>query len=104
MLREPLNSDWVEACAALVDEDRPTMRALALSIARKHGINLAEMKSLRRTKNIWVARREFYFRAATELGKSQTQIGIFLDNRSHTTVGHGIRRYKEAHAWPVSAQ
>jgi chromosomal replication initiation ATPase DnaA len=91
--RPVIDPAWREACAALCEEDLPSMRALALAIARKRRIGLREMKGMRKQRYLILARREFYYRAARELGKSFAEIGRFLGDRDHTTVAYGVRKY-----------
>lgn len=100
----PYNMDWVEACAAVVDEDRSTMMGLALSIARKHGTTLRTMRSMRRGQVVEAARRDFYIRAAFDLCATNSQIAKFMGDRDESTIWsalhpeRGARRKRRAAA------
>lgn len=81
--------DW-----AKVKNHVPRLKAILKECAEKHGVSINEMISSRRFKNIVAARMEFYYRAKTETSASLPEIGRSCGGKDHTTVLHGVRKYK----------
>lgn len=62
--------------------------------AKKYGVSIAEIKGVRRDKNIIKARHECFYRMSKELGYSLPKIGKIVGGKDHTSVLSGIRRHE----------
>jgi chromosomal replication initiation ATPase DnaA len=72
------------------------MYDIAHQVCRKHEITIDNLKSKERTRDRVIARIEFTKRCASELNKSMSTIGKFL-NRDHTTAQYyKSKKYKNA--------
>lgn len=63
-------------------------------ICKKHKISLPEIRGNQRSREVVAARFEAYYRLSTETKFSLPQIGRLLGGKDHTSVLHGIRKYK----------
>jgi Bacterial dnaA protein helix-turn-helix len=91
--RKPISMD--EALLKARKHPAPTTPPrviLAQEVAAKHGITFEELFLAHRRRRYVLARREYYYRAATELKHSYAQIGRFF-GQDHTTVMHGVNTY-----------
>lgn len=88
----------MEALAAVVDVPIvpviPVWRLIAEEVCIKHGVNMNDLISHRREANIVKARYEAFWRCYRETSMSLPQIGHRFD-RDHTTVLHGLRKYRK---------
>lgn len=84
----------VEAIPAPSPEPSTKMGRLAKEICERHGITGHELRGTLRRRHLTAARHEFCWRAVNELGFQMTQVGKYL-HKDHTTVLHGVRKYKE---------
>lgn len=74
------------------DGDERLMR-IALMVAERYGTNLFELKSLRRSSNISLARQVISYLAKENTPLSFVKIGRFL-KRDHTTCMYGFQKIK----------
>jgi chromosomal replication initiation ATPase DnaA len=70
------------------------LREIADEICKEYKLKFQQLISDRRERHLVIARHHFMYRATTETDKTTVQIGRFLGNRDHTTVMHGIKKYK----------
>lgn len=80
-----------------------TMKQISLEVAKKYanlGITYAQLFSAQRHREIVAARQECFYRCSVETNKSLPEIGRYFGNKDHTTVLHGIRKYKELQKYP----
>jgi chromosomal replication initiator protein len=84
---------WREACAALTEDDTPTIHSIALEVAREYGVLLRELRGMGREKDLCRARWDAWYRCK-RIGKSSTVIGRYFGDRDHATVLHGIRQMR----------
>jgi hypothetical protein len=68
------------------------IHAIFSEVCAKHGFTAELMRGERRNSTLFLARGEFYFRAAAETAASFPIIGRVI-NRDHTTVIYGAARY-----------
>ena len=73
--------------------ERETMTEAGRRIARAHGLTLADLKGVRRSKKYVLPRQAFATYAVRKLGCSQPQVGAFI-NRDHTTILHALRAHE----------
>lgn len=78
----------------------PPLRAIAMAVAQKHGIEFHHLRVKRRFAPLILARGEFIYRALTETDKSLVVIGRYL-NRHHGTIGYIMRRYCRQYGLPI---
>lgn len=78
----------------------PPLRAIAMAVAQKHGIEFHHLRVKRRLAPLILARGEFVYRALTETTESLVVIGRYL-NRHHGTVGYIMRRYCRQYGLPI---
>lgn len=77
-----------------------TMRAVLESVAERHGLTVDDLRGPRRNKAVAHPRQEAMWRIRQIRGDdgkpkySLPQIGIYLGERDHSTIIHGIRRYE----------
>lgn len=64
-------------------------------ISDKHDFTIEELKGKSRRREIMFARFEAYYRLSVELGLNMARVGRAMGGRDHTTIIHGISRYKE---------
>lgn len=86
--------DNPKASDAILTSEKLSDRILR-EVCERHKIDLHDVLSNRRTKNLVTARFEIAFRLKSETLFSLPQIGKIM-NRDHTSILHAIRRY-EAH-------
>lgn len=72
----------------------PSIVAIAAAVAQEHGVSIAELRGLSRTKHITDARQEACYMAHKILGAQPTYIGRFF-NRDRTTVIHAIKKLQQ---------
>lgn len=75
-----------------------SMQQIALEVAKKYidlGVTYSQLFSPQRSKEIVAARQECFYRCGTETRNSLPAIGRYFGGKDHTTVLHGIRKYKE---------
>ena len=65
---------------------------IAQEVSVRHAISMEALFSMRRTRNLTMARREFFARATNETAFSLAAIGRFA-GYDHTTVIHHNREY-----------
>lgn len=70
------------------------LRRIADEICRQYKLTFQQLISDRRDRPLVIARHHFMHRATMETDKTTVQIGRFLGNRDHTTVLHGVKKYK----------
>lgn len=99
---EPLERDWL-MIEASPEPDSPTpppspmmprWKIILREVANKHKLNVTDLLSTRRPRNIVAARHEAMYRMKTETSLSLPSIGKRLGGLDHTTVIHGLRRYE----------
>ncbi len=73
----------------------PQWRRIALEVCSKHQIQLNELISPRRSREVVRARHECFWRLKKETSLSFPQIGRYFGGRDHTTVLHGIRAHEK---------
>lgn len=73
----------------------PSLQRLLYETAAKYGMTIPELISARREASLVEARQEYMWRAKKETSKSLGQIGKVCGGRDHTTVLHGLRKYKD---------
>lgn len=78
-----------------ITDYKPPLKKLAMEIAEKHGISWSDMVGKSRTRRIALARKEYYWRARRETGKSYFQIGSVVNRIDHTTVLKGIKSFQK---------
>ena len=74
-----------------------TMEKISLEVAKKYsplGIFLSDLYSKRRNVKSCLARHELYYRCRVETTHTLPSIGRFFGGKDHTTVLHGINKYK----------
>lgn len=72
---------------------RPSWRAIAREVGRKHGVTLADLRSPRRDRPTVAARHEAFWRCRNETTMSLPQIGSKFGDRDHSTVMWGIKQH-----------
>lgn len=85
------------------EQKHVSMQQIALEVAKKYinlGVTYSQLFSAQRSKEIVAARQECFYRCATETANSLPSIGRYFGNKDHTTVIHGIRKYKELQQYP----
>lgn len=70
-------------------------KELLLQTMERHGFSLDELLSQRRQLKLVKARQELYARLQQHTRMSYPQIGRYLGGRDHTTIMHGVRKYKQ---------
>lgn len=73
----------------------PQWKRIALEVCAKHEIELNELLSPRRSREVVKARHECFWRCKKETSLSFPQIGRYFGSRDHTTVLHGIRQHEK---------
>jgi len=100
--RVMLNREYTEAlrediATARLVQSRPETKikgsVIVKSVARKHGLRVADLKSHCRSKHIMPARFEACYEMRRLTLLSMPQIGKILGGRDHTTILHGIRQH-----------
>jgi len=71
------------------------VQSFAMSVAKKHGVSVAELLGRGRTASIARARRELYAVTKDTLGLSYPETGA-LFGRDHTTIMHACSEYAAA--------
>lgn len=83
----------------LDDDGNPSVhnrwKIIALEVAKKHGLTLNDLMSIRRDQASVNARYEAFWRCRHETTMSLPQIGRRFGNRDHTTVLHGIQKHEK---------
>jgi len=79
----------------LVPVPKKTPGQIIAEVAEKHGFTREDMESPCRRKPIALARQEAMWELRKRTSLSLPHIGMFLGNRDHTTVMHGIRRHEQ---------
>ena len=72
-----------------------SLSALARVTAEEFGVDVAEMKGPRRSRNIARARQMAMYLARHLAGKNYAEIGVFFDRGNHSTVIHACRKVDE---------
>jgi hypothetical protein len=100
-LTGPKNSDWWYLSTELPEPDWDALRNIKHSlnkildeVSERHEISILDMRANRRSKEISLARHEFFWRCKNETLCSTLQIGGHL-NKDHSSVVHGIKNYKK---------
>jgi len=70
-------------------------RHIVEEVIAKHGCTYAQLVGRQRSRELVAARFEAYFRLSEETTLSLPQIGRMLGGKDHTSVLHGIRKYRE---------
>lgn len=70
-----------------------TMRGICMGVAQKYGLSLEALRGPQRTPRIAHPRQEAMYLMYASGRFSTTQIGVFLGDRDHTTVIHGIKAH-----------
>jgi chromosomal replication initiation ATPase DnaA len=70
---------------------RITLAILAERFCAREDITIRELRGRSKRFNLANLRRRFIVEARETTGRSTTQIGIFLDNRDHSTISHAIK-------------
>jgi hypothetical protein len=73
----------------------PRWKRIAIEVAIKHKLNLAELLSVRRDSKVVAARYEAMYRMKTETPMSFPEIGRRLGGKDHTTVLYGVRKHAQ---------
>lgn len=73
---------------------RPTMAAIKATVARRHGVTVAQLEGPSRLKRFVLARQEAMWEMHATRLWSLPQIAWRLGGRDHTTVLHGVRRHQ----------
>jgi chromosomal replication initiation ATPase DnaA len=89
-----LNSDWLQACAALDGVDPFVGRRIAKEVAKNHGFTVAELFSRRRERALVKARHLAMYRIRKETELSLPRIGRMFGGRDHTTVLSACRAHQ----------
>lgn len=71
-----------------------SMNAIASAVAQKHGFTLAMIRGMDRRQIICDVRHEAWY-LMHKAKYSMPRIGIYFNNRDHSTVSSGIRRHIE---------
>ncbi len=79
---------------ALKARPGPTMAEIALEVAERCQITVADMRSPTRARRVSWPRQEAMARIRDLGGRSYPQIGAFF-NRDHTTAMHSVKRHRE---------
>ena len=87
-------ADKLEEIFAAIPQKRSPLEQIIFECCAKYGVSVAEVKSERRTAQLVIARMEYYFRARRETVQSYLGIGRTMNNKDHTTVISGIKRYE----------
>lgn len=80
-----------------IKDARISMDQIALEVAQKYiviGVEYSDLFSVRRSSNMILARHEAWYRCKTETTNSLPAIGRYFNGKDHTTILHGIRKYK----------
>lgn len=72
-----------------------TGREIIRAFCRERGIDLVDMLSTRRTRDLLHARHELIYILKTTTKLSLPQIGVIMGGRDHTTILHAVRKHKE---------
>jgi chromosomal replication initiator protein len=77
----------------------PISRPLKIlrDVAERHGVTVGDIKGVSRKIKFVRARQEACYLLREELKLSYPRIGLHLGNKDHTTILHGIRKYKKTH-------
>lgn len=70
-------------------------RHIVEEVIDKHGITFAQIVGRQRSRPLCAARFEAYFRLSEETSLSLPQIGRIMGGKDHTSVFHGIRKYRQ---------
>lgn len=70
-------------------------RHIVEEVIDKHGISFGQLIGRQRSRPLCAARFEAYYRLSQETTLSLPQIGRALGGKDHTSVLHGIRKYRE---------
>jgi chromosomal replication initiation ATPase DnaA len=89
-----LNSDWLQACAALEGVDPFEGRRIAIECAKEAKMTFREMISRRQDRRLVRPRWKAMYRIYQETNLRYEQIGRVL-KRDRTTVMHGVRKYRQ---------
>lgn len=96
LLRQDVFHEKRATVGSIDTVERPKrMIDVAVEVAAKHGITVADLKMRWRRRHLVIARQEVCYRMAKECNRSTTQIGQFLGGRDHTTVIHSIQQYEK---------
>lgn len=86
----PVDHDYDEPLVVF-----PTWKKIVLDVCDKHKITVGQIMSNQRAKHIVAARFEAFYRLSTETKFSLPKIGKLFGGKDHTTVLHGVRKYKQ---------
>ena len=68
---------------------------LILDVVSEHfGISIADLKSSKRTAEIAIPRQIFMYLCRDMTSASLKVMGIVLGGKDHSTINHGIKRYR----------
>lgn len=70
-----------------------SLKSMALDVCHRHKISLAGLRGAARTRPIAWPRQEFMWEAYQTGRYSLGQIGLYLGDRDHTTILHGVRAH-----------
>jgi uncharacterized protein YdaU (DUF1376 family) len=88
---------WTTPQVELVNQ--PSLQEILNKVCVSHGISKQTVISKCRLPSTVKARKEYYYRAVMETGKTYTDIGITID-RDHSSVMHGAMDYCERKGLP----
>ena len=80
---------------AFAGSPRIFIRDIAIEVAKRHGLTVKDLQSVRRHKDYVTARHEAFYFARELTDASLPAIGRFFGDRDHTTVLWGIKKHKE---------
>lgn len=87
---------WQKANKYIRGQSIPdSIKRIVAEVCVKHDKFLLDIESDRKTNDIIPARQELMYRLRTETTWSLPRIGRFLGNRDHTTVLHGVQKFKK---------
>ena len=76
-------------------EPKVTLGLIGKYICRKYGIAKEDLQGPGRQLGFVIPRQEFCYLARTLTTKTQNEIGRWLGDRDHATIGHGEKKHKE---------
>ena len=80
---------------ALVSIPFNSWRRIGREVAAKHNITLPEMTGRQRSPHIIIARHEYWYRLATEVGMTSSEIARRTGGFDPSTCLHGVRNHRK---------